>query len=151
MELIDRGSGAPLVLVPGIQGRWEYMRPAVDALARSFRVVTFALSGEPTAHHPLDPARGLDNYTAQIAAALDQVQVDRAVICGVSFGGLAALRFAAEYPERAAALVLASTPAPLFRLRKRHEIYTRLPWIFGPVFLAETPFRLRHETAAAFP
>ena len=26
------GSGPPLVLIPGIQGRWEYLRPAIDAL-----------------------------------------------------------------------------------------------------------------------
>jgi 3-oxoadipate enol-lactonase len=151
MNLFDRGSGTPLVLVPGIQGRWEYMRPAVDTLARSFRVITFALSGEPAARHAFDPSLGLDNYVAQLAAALDQVRLDRAVICGVSFGGLVALRFAAEHAERTEALVLASTPAPLFRLRKRHEIYTRLPWILGPLFFAETPVRLRRETVAAFP
>ena len=40
MGVIDRGSGIPLVLVPGIQGRWEYLGPAVEALAASFRVVT---------------------------------------------------------------------------------------------------------------
>ena len=31
--MTDRGAGPPLVLVPGIQGRWEWMAPAVDALA----------------------------------------------------------------------------------------------------------------------
>jgi pimeloyl-ACP methyl ester carboxylesterase len=151
MELIDRGTGTPLVLVPGIQGRWEYMRPAVDALSRSFRVITFALSGEPAAGYTFDRAQGLDNYVTQTVSALDQLGLDRAVICGVSFGGLVALRFAAAHPERTAALVLASTPAPLFRLRRRHEIYTRLPWIFGPLFFAETPVRLRRETVAALP
>ena len=33
MDIIDRGSGPPLVLIPGLQGRWEYLRPAVDALS----------------------------------------------------------------------------------------------------------------------
>jgi hypothetical protein len=32
--VIDVGHGPPLVLVPGIQGRWEYLRPAIEALAR---------------------------------------------------------------------------------------------------------------------
>ena len=36
-----RGSGPPLVLVPGMQGRWEWMTPTVEALARRFRVGTF--------------------------------------------------------------------------------------------------------------
>ena len=29
--MIDIGTGPPLVLIPGLQGRWEWMRPAVDA------------------------------------------------------------------------------------------------------------------------
>jgi pimeloyl-ACP methyl ester carboxylesterase len=69
----------------------------------------------------------------------------------VSFGGLIALRFAAMHPERTRALVLASTPAPRLQLRRRHQIYARLPWIFGPFFLSETPLRLRQEMATALP
>lgn len=141
MRLIDTGTGTPLVLVPGIQGRWEYMRPAVDALSAHFRVLTCSL----------DDAPSLETHAAQIAALLDRSGVERAVICGVSFGGMVALQFAASYPERTAFLILASTPAPVFRLRKRHEIYARLPWVFGPLFLAEVPWRLRREIAAALP
>jgi pimeloyl-ACP methyl ester carboxylesterase len=73
------------------------------------------------------------------------------VICGVSFGGLIAVRFAATYPARCEALVLASTPKPKLRLRPRHQTYLRAPWIFGPIFLAETPFRLRPEICTAIP
>jgi pimeloyl-ACP methyl ester carboxylesterase len=69
----------------------------------------------------------------------------------VSFGGVVAFRFAAAFPERTAALILASTPAPMWHLRRRHEIYTRVPWIFGPIFLAESPWRLRAEIATALP
>lgn len=131
----------PLVLIPGIQGRWEYMRPAVDALSAHFRVLTFSL----------DDATSLDGYVDQVVHALDERNIGRAVILGVSFGGLVALRFAAAYPERTAALVLASTPAPGWHLRPRHLFYARLPWIFGPLFLIESPWRMRAEFAAAFP
>jgi 3-oxoadipate enol-lactonase len=150
-HIVDRGSGAPLVLVPGLQGRWEYMRPAVEALARSFRVLTFPLCGEPAARLRFDPSRGLDNFADQILGVLDDRQIDRAVICGVSFGGLAALRFAATHPDRTASLILVSTPGPLWHLRKRHLMYARAPWLFGPVFLAETPGRLRKEIGVALP
>ena len=34
MRIIDRGSGPPLVLVPGLQGRWVRLRPTVDASGR---------------------------------------------------------------------------------------------------------------------
>jgi pimeloyl-ACP methyl ester carboxylesterase len=151
MELIEQGSGEPLVLIPGIQGRWEYMRPAIDALSTRFRVLTFPLCGEPDSKRDVDAAKGLDNYAAQVLAALDGRGIERAAICGVSFGGLVALRFAACHRDRVAALVLASTPAPVWRLRRRHQFYTRAPWIFGPVFLAETPWRLRAEIRAAMP
>ena len=77
--------------------------------------------------------------------------IDRAVLCGVSFGGLVALRFAATRPARTAGLVLVSTPGPGFHLKRRHEIYARLPWLFGPVFLAEMPSRVGREIAAAIP
>jgi 3-oxoadipate enol-lactonase len=140
MQIIDRGSGPPLVLVPGLQGRWEYMRPAVEALSASFRVLTFSLDGAQ-----------LDALVRQVTAALDETQIDRATICGVSFGGLVALRFAAHHPSRCSALVLASTPRPALQLRRRHRIYLRAPWIFGPVFLVESPWRLRPEVRVAIP
>ena len=36
-----QGDGPPLVLVPGMQGRWEWMTPTVEALARRFRVACY--------------------------------------------------------------------------------------------------------------
>lgn len=151
LPIVSTGSGIPLVLVPGIQGRWEYMRPTVDALARAFRVITFSLCGERTSGLAYDAARGLDSYVAQIERALDQLGVERAVVCGVSFGGVVALRFAAARPARTTALVLASTPGPGWHLSRRHELYAAVPWIAGPLFLVETPFRLRSEVISAIP
>jgi len=151
MNIVDRGSGTPLVVIPGIQGRWEYLQPAIDALSRHFRVITFSLSGERGSGRRFDRSRGLDDFTDQIGSALDSLHVDRAVICGVSFGGVAALRFAASHPDRCSALVLVSTPRPGLRLRRKHQIYVRLPWLFGPLFIAETPWRLREEIRTALP
>lgn len=140
MKVIDQGNGPALVLIPGLQGRWEYMRPAVEALSASFRVLTFSLgSGD------------LDGYARAVAAVMSEAQVERATICGVSFGGLVAVRFAAAFASRCEALILASTPRPRLRLRPRHALYLRAPWLFGPIFLAETPFRLRPEVVAAIP
>jgi 3-oxoadipate enol-lactonase len=151
MSVIDRGTGVPLVIVPGVQGRWEYMRPTVDALAQHFRVITFSLCRERSSRRPADPRGEFDTFADQVEAALDERGVSSAIICGVSFGGLIALRFAARHPERTIKLVLVSTPGPGWRLKRRHQLYTRLPWIFGPVFLAETPWRLRKELRVALP
>jgi pimeloyl-ACP methyl ester carboxylesterase len=161
MNFVDRGSGPPLVLIPGLQGRWEYLRPAVDALSASFRVLTFSLDaagadtrvGPYTDHVGADPGvrPGLDRYADHVAEVMREAQVEHAAICGVSFGGLIAVRFAARYASRCSALILASTPQPKLRLLPRHQMYLRAPWIFGPLFLAETPFRLRQEIRAAIP
>jgi hypothetical protein len=56
LQIFTEGSGPPLVLIPRLEGRWEYMRAAADALARSFRVVTFSLAGEPSSGVALDRA-----------------------------------------------------------------------------------------------
>lgn len=149
--MIEFGHGPPLVLVPGIQGRWEYLRPAIDALARTFRVLTFPLSGERESGTRIDPRLGFDNDARQILTGLDRRGIERAAVCGISFGGLPAIRFAATCRDRVSALVLASTPAPQWNLRRRHRIYARVPWLFGPLFLIESPFRLRHEVAATLP
>jgi pimeloyl-ACP methyl ester carboxylesterase len=151
MEIVEQGHGAPLVLIPGIQGRWEYTRPAVDALAAHFRVLTFSLCGERSSGLPFNALNGLDQFADQVTEALDAKGVNRAVVCGVSFGGLVALRFAALHAERTSALIMVSTPGPDWHLKPRHEMYTRLPWLFGPIFLAEAPARMRREIEAALP
>jgi pimeloyl-ACP methyl ester carboxylesterase len=151
VNIIQQGIGVPLVLIPGLQGRWEYMRPTVDALSSFFRVITFTLCDERSSARAIDPKRGFDDYVAQVGDALDGANVERAVVCGVSFGGVVALRFAAAHPGRTIALVLASTPAPEFRLRRLHRVYARAPRIFGPLFLAGSPWRLRAEIVAALP
>ena len=108
-DLIDRGTGPPLVLIPGLQGRWEYMRAAVDALAASLPRHHVLARGERTADAP---CRGIDGSTSG-RDALDAADRARPVICGVSFGGLIALRVRRARSAATAALVLVSTPARL--------------------------------------
>jgi 3-oxoadipate enol-lactonase len=152
MHTVARGSGTPLVLIPGIQGRWEYLAPAIGELSRSFHVLTFWLSGECTRGGVrLGSAASLDTYAEQVDWVLDEHGIERAVVCGISFGGLAALHFAASRPHRTRALVLVSTPSPRWRPHRRHLLYIRMPWLFGWLFALETPARLRAELIATFP
>jgi pimeloyl-ACP methyl ester carboxylesterase len=151
MQLYEQGTGPTLILIPGVQGKWHYVRSAVQALAASFHVVTFSLCGEPESRLPFDRDRGFGDYVGQVMQALDTIGARQAVICGISFGGLIALRFAAAHPDRTRALILVSTPGPSWHLRPRHAVYARWPRIFGPFFLAEMPSRLRAELRAAFP
>ena len=70
MRIVEHGRGQPLVLIPGLQGRWEYLRPTIDALGDVYRVVTFPLCDEPSAQAPYEGTRGLDNFVDQTRAAL---------------------------------------------------------------------------------
>ncbi len=149
--MIDRGSGVPFVLVPGIQGRWEWMAPAVEALAEHGRVLTFSLCDEPTSGFECEPARGFDNYLDQVGAVLDRAGLERAVLIGISFGGLIAAEFAMRRPDRVLGLVLASALPADWTPDRRAKFYLRAPRLLSPLFLLGAPARLYPEIAAAYP
>ncbi len=148
MTIVDVGSGPPVVLVPGIQGRWEWMRPAVDALSAGCRVITFSLADEPTCGGRFDEAAGFRCYVEQIADALDASGIERAAICGVSFGGLIAAAFAAEHPERVQSLILVSALPPGWAPDARVRFYLRAPLLLSPLFCLAS-LRMYREIRAA--
>lgn len=150
MKIVDVGSGPPVVLVPGVQGRWEWMKPAVDALSRRCRVITFSLADEPTCGGRFDEASGFACYVQQVADAMDARGVDRAVVCGVSFGGLIAAAFAAQHTERVAALVLVSALHPSWTPDARVRVYLRAPVLLSPLFCIGS-LRMFREIRAASP
>jgi pimeloyl-ACP methyl ester carboxylesterase len=149
--MIDKGSGTPIVLIPGLQGRWEWMRPTVDALARQHRVITFSLCDERTSPFPCAPEKAFENYLEQIDLALDRAGLDSAVIAGVSYGGLIATEFAARRPQRVNALVLASALHKTWHPDSRQRRFLKAPRLMSPLFVATAPQRMRPELVAAFP
>ena len=148
MNIVDRGHGDPIVVIPGIQGRWEWMRPAVDALAKRRRVITFSLGDEPGARAHFDDRDGFGNYVDQVRDALDESNLQRATICGVSYGGLIAAAFAARYPTRTSSLVLVSAIPPSWTPDARVSFFLRAPWLLFPLFCIGS-VRLYREIAAA--
>lgn len=121
-------SSLPIVLLPGIQGHWEWMRPAVDALRRTREVRTFSLNAESGLGDPF--AQWVD----LIDKAIDDMGVTQAAIIGVSFGGLVAMHYAATRPERTAALVLVSAPSPRMRLAPAEAMLVNRPLLLVPTF-----------------
>jgi pimeloyl-ACP methyl ester carboxylesterase len=149
--MIDKGQGTPIVLIPGLQGRWEWMRFAVDALAKHHRVITFSLCDERTSPFPCDPDKAFENYIEQVDLALDRARLEKAVIAGVSYGGLIATEYAARRPERVEALVLASALHKSWHPDARQQQFLRAPRLMSPVFVATAPQRMRPELVATFP
>jgi pimeloyl-ACP methyl ester carboxylesterase len=149
--MIDIGKGPPLVLVPGIQARWEWMRPAVKALSQHFRVLTFTLAGEPTSGQHFDTRLGFDNFVVQLDRVFEDAGIESAVVCGVSYGGLIAFHYAALRSRRVKALVLASALAPGFAPDERFAFYERAPRLLLPVFGVAAARRARLELREALP
>jgi len=134
MNIVDLGTGAPVVVIPGVQGRWEWMKPGIDALAERGRVITFSLADEPSCDARFDEALGFWNYVEQVRDVLDACGLERAAVCGVSFGGPIAAAFAARYPGRVSSLILVSALPPSWRPDARASFYLRFPWLLSPVF-----------------
>jgi pimeloyl-ACP methyl ester carboxylesterase len=148
--MYSSGSGRPLIVVPGIQGRWEWLRPALDALQTKCRTVSYTLCGDFGAGWRMDPSLGFENYLRQLDDVFDRARVERAAVCGISYGGFIALRYAATRPHRVSRLILVSSPAPGWTPNPRQSGYIARPWISTPAFLATAPGRLWPEIHAAF-
>jgi pimeloyl-ACP methyl ester carboxylesterase len=127
------------------------MHPAVDALARRFRVLTFSLAGDEGSGSTRPRDAAFDAYLDQIDAALDAAGTSSATICGVSFGALIAFRYAAIRRGRVRHLVLASPLPPDFELHGRFRLYSRLPRLLFPLFTIDSAQRVLPEWSAAYP
>lgn len=137
--MFDHGEGTPVVVIPGLPGRWEWMGPALRALAWRHRTISYSLA----------KPRQFDDLVDQLDDVLDRADIESAAICGVSFGGLVALRYAAVRPNRTQALVVVSTPPPSWRPSEQQARYLARPWLSTPAFVATAPIRLWPEIQAA--
>lgn len=149
--MIDEGAGPPVIVIPGVQGRWEWMLPAVRELARTCRTISYSLCGERGSGFALDPSLGFESHVRQLDAVYAAAGLDRAALCGVSYGGFIALRYAALHPERVSALILVSAPAPGWVPSERQQRYLARPRVLAPLFVLSAPARLWPEVKAAMP
>jgi 3-oxoadipate enol-lactonase len=137
-----RGQGSPLVLIPGIQGHWEWMAPAVAALSHRHRVSTFSLDGAGSV---------FDSSAARIDAMIDAASTQGAAIVGVSFGGVLAAHYAATRPARVNALVLVAAPGPRWHFSRDASRSLEHPWLAAPSYVSGAIGRLAPEIKAALP
>ena len=113
------GEGLPLVFVHGGlgggRGSESFRRTHMAALARHAAVAAFdrraaGRSQEPAAGY------GFADFVADIAALLDHLGYDRAVLAATSAGGPQVLQFALDHPGRVTGLVLSSTATQTVRV-----------------------------------
>jgi pimeloyl-ACP methyl ester carboxylesterase len=142
--MTETGNGPPIVFVPGIQGRWEWMSPAIRALAARHRVLSFSL-GE------VQGGSLFEKWNAHIDRLLDRAGEPAATLVGVSFGGLVATYYAAHRRHRVRRLVLVSAPSPRWQIDPQSAGYVRRPRRALPFFALRAVRRLSPEILAALP
>jgi len=120
------GEGPPLVLSPGYCQTHENFRPQVEPLVGAgFRVALWDYRGHGLSGAPLEAERySMAQVVDDLGAVLDWAAPGRrAVVGGLSFGGLASLHFALAHPERVRALLLVASGlggvGALTRLRRQ--------------------------------
>jgi 3-oxoadipate enol-lactonase len=114
-------------------------------------VITASLPGERGSIVPINGHHGFEGYVDYIDALLDAKNIPAAIICGISFGGLIALRYAARRPERVRALILASTPGPNWKPDPHQQRYIKRPILSSPFFVVRAIFHLWRELRVTYP
>jgi 3-oxoadipate enol-lactonase len=102
------GTGLALVLSHGFLMDSEMFDAQVRSLRNRHRVITWDQRGHGRTVSTADPVTYWDS-AEDLAALLDYMGVNRAVIGGMSQGGFVSLRFALAHPQRTAGLVLIDT------------------------------------------
>ncbi len=107
-----RGQAGPVVVfVHGAGGSHLIWNAQLAALAGIARAYALDLPGHGRSGPP--GRRRIGDYAASVAAFLDALAVERAVVVGHSMGGATAQMMALEYPSRVAGLGLVGTGARL--------------------------------------
>jgi len=140
----ESGAGPALVLLHGIGNQSASWTGQLEAFAPRFRVVAWDAPGYGGSDRLEPEWPSAADYAESLAALLDALGIERAVLVGSSLGALMAGAFAARRPERVAGLLLLN-PAGGYgladaaereeRLAARLERLARL----GPEGLAREP------------
>jgi len=103
------GDGQPIVVLHGGPGiGYRYLAPELETLLAGKRRIVFydqRGSGESTGAD--DPSLlNIHAFVEDLACLCTALELERAVLLGHSFGGLLAMHYAIQYPQRVTALIL---------------------------------------------
>jgi pimeloyl-ACP methyl ester carboxylesterase len=108
MAFIERGAGAPLVLVHGTLGDYRCWAPQMEPLGADYRTIAVSLRHcWPEKWDGLGDDFTVQQHTGDVASFLLTLQAGPVHLLGHSRGGHIAFRVAQNYPDLVRALVLA--------------------------------------------
>lgn len=98
----------PILLIHGFPFNKNMWKEQVNALRENFRVITYDIRG----HGDSDIGTielSIDLFVRDLICLMDELKIDKAILCGLSMGGYIALQTVDKYPDRIQALVLSDT------------------------------------------
>ncbi len=112
------GKGDPVLLLAGGPGfSPDYLRPIAEKLGGEHRFILLHQRG--TGKSVIETydatALSLKNLVGDVEALRRELKVEKLVIAGHSFGGILAMMYAREHPERIAALALIDSGGPTLK------------------------------------
>ena len=114
LQYAEQGNaeGTPLLLLHGIADSWRIFELLLAELPNSVHAYALSQRGHGDSDRPASGFRTQD-FVEDLRLFMDALAIEKAVIVGASSGGFVARKFAVDYPERTAGLILLGTPATL--------------------------------------
>lgn len=107
VNVVELGSGPPLVFVHGLGGSWQNWLEQVPEFARDHRVIAFDLPGFGESPLPAEEI-SISGSGRLVVGLMDALGIERAALVGNSMGGFVATEIAVQAPDRVERLVLVS-------------------------------------------
>lgn len=110
LDYKDQGAGLPVVFIhafPLNQAMWD---DQLQEFKKAFRTVTVDLRGFGNSDVPPGPYL-MDRMAADVRALMSALEIEEAVLVGLSMGGYVSLAFYRNYPGAVTGMVLADTRA----------------------------------------
>jgi 3-oxoadipate enol-lactonase len=153
-ELHGAESAPVLVLNNGVimnaATSWAFQ---TRVLSKHYRLLQYDCRGQGQSDHPKGPY-SMEMHADDLAELLQALDIKKAHIAGISYGGEVAQAFALKYPQKTCSLILADTVSEV-RLELRYVIEgwidalrtgdalaffnATVPWNFSPEFVRANP------------
>lgn len=106
---LEAGAGWPVVLLHAFPLNADMWRPQLERVPDGWRYVAPDLRGFGPGAEAADGPASMADLAADVAALLDRLAIDAAVIGGLSMGGYVTLALCRAAPERFTGIMLADT------------------------------------------